>query len=78
MLRGEVDIARGTLAQWCIKSGDLLSPLFLVLQQALMKNPFIHGDETPAQVLEEDGRRAQNRSYIWVCRSVIGSERQVA
>lgn len=77
LLRGEVDIARGTLAQWCIKSGELLSPLFLALQQELLKNPFLHGDETTVQVLKEEGRRAQNQSYMWVYRSAIGSERPV-
>jgi transposase len=77
LLRGEVDIARGTLAQWCIKAGVLLTPLYAALQQELLKNPFIHGDETTVQVLNEVGRKAQNTSYMWVYRTADGSERPV-
>lgn len=77
LLRGEVDIARGTLAQWCIKAGMLLTPLLLAMKQELLANDFIHGDETTLQVLKEDGRRAQNQSYMWVYRSAAGSARPV-
>ena len=76
-LRGEVDVARGTMANWVIKSGLLFAPLFQALRQELLRNPFIHGDETTVQVLKEDGRRAQNQSYMWVYRSAAGSDRPV-
>jgi transposase len=77
LLRGEVDVARGTLGHWCIRSGMLFVPLLAALKQELLGNPFIHGDETTVQVLREDGRRAQNQSYMWVYRSAAGSERPV-
>jgi transposase len=77
LLRGDVDVARGTLAQWCIKAGILLTPLYAALHQELLKNPFIHGDETTVQVLKEAGRTAQSTSYMWVYRTAIGSERPV-
>jgi transposase len=64
LLRGDVDIARGTLAQWCIKAGVLLTPLYAALHQELLNNPFIHGDETTVQVLDEAGRKAQSTSYM--------------
>jgi transposase len=76
-LRGEVDVARGTMANWVIKSGLLFAPLFGALRQELLRNAFIHGDETTVQVLKEEGRRAQNPSYMWVYRSAAGSERPV-
>jgi transposase len=75
LLRGQVDVARGTLGHWCIRSGTLFVPLLRALKQELLRNPFIHGDETTVQVLREDGRRAQNQSYMWVYRSAAGSER---
>lgn len=77
LLRGEVDVARGTLAQWCIKAGVLLKPLYAALQRELLNAPFIHGDETTVQVLKEAGRKAQNTSYMWVYRSAAGSARPV-
>lgn len=77
LLRGEVDVARGTLAQWCIKAGVLLKPIYAALHQELLRHDFIHGDETTVQVLKEDGRRAQSQSYMWVYRSAEGSERPV-
>lgn len=75
--RGEVDVARGTMAHWGIKSSTLFMPLFLGLKQELLRNAFIHGDETTVQVLREDGRRAQSQSYMWVYRSAADSERPV-
>ena len=77
LLRGDVDVARGTLAQWCIKAGVLLTPLYTALHLELLRNPFIHGDETTVQVLKEAGRKAQNTSYMWVYRTAVGSERPV-
>ena len=76
-LRGEVDVARGTMANWVIKSGLLFAPLFEALRQELLRHAFIHGDETTVQVLREEGRRPQNTSYMWVYRSAAGSERPV-
>jgi transposase len=64
LLRGEVDIARGTLASWCIKAGMLLKPLYEAMRPILMAEPLIHGDETTVQVLKEDGRKAQSKSYM--------------
>lgn len=77
LLRGEVDVARGTLAHWCIKSGVLMTPLYEAMRQQLLTEPLIHGDETTVQVLKEDGRKAQSKSYMWVYRSGEGSSRPV-
>ena len=75
LLRGEVGVAGGTLAQWCIKAGVLLTPLYAALRRELLNSAFIHGDETTVQVLNEVGRKAQNTSYMWVYRTAVGSAR---
>lgn len=75
--RGEVDVARTTLAQWPIKCGALFTPLYEALRQVLLTQPLIHGDETTVQVLKEEGRSAQSQSYMWVYRSAQGSEQPV-
>ena len=64
LLRGKVDVARGTLVSWCIKAGALLKPLYEAMRPILLAEPLIHGDETTVQVLKEDGRRAQCKSYM--------------
>ena len=77
LLRGEVDVARTTLSQWAIKSGVLFAPLYQAMRQILLACPVIHGDETTVQVLKENGRRAQNQSYMWVYRTALDSEQPV-
>ena len=32
----------------------------------LLERDIIHADETPCQVLKEDGKTAQSRSYMWL------------
>jgi len=77
LLRGEVDVARTTLSQWAIKSGVLFAPLYEAMRQILLACPVIHGDETRVQVLKEEGRRAQNQSFMWVYRTAINSAHPV-
>ena len=77
LLCGEVNVARTTLAQWAIKSGVLFASLYQAMRRVLLACPVIHGDETTVQVLKEDGRRAQNQSYMWVYRTALDSEHPV-
>jgi transposase len=75
--RSDVPVVRGTLGNWCIKGGHLLSPLYAALHSVLLSHPIIHGDETTVQVLKENGRSAQSTSYMWVYRTAEGSEQPV-
>lgn len=62
-----VKISRGVLAHWIIYcSMHYLKPVYERLHKELVKRDILHGDETPCQVLKEDGRRAQTKSYMWV------------
>jgi len=63
-----VDIARGTLAAWMIRCGTLIQPVINLLQEQLLCHDIQQMDETTVQVLKEDGRKAQSKSYIWVQR----------
>ena len=55
-----------TLADWAIKGAEqILSPLAAALEQALYARDYLHIDETRLQVLNETGRSAQQKSYIW-------------
>jgi len=63
-----VDIARGTLAAWMIRCGELIQPLINLLQEQLRQYDIQQMDETTVQVLKEDGKKAQSKSYLWVQR----------
>ena len=63
-----VEIARGTLATWMIRCGELIQPLINLLQEQLLHYDIQQMDETTIQVLKEDGKKAQSKSYLWVQR----------
>jgi transposase len=78
LTRANVSISRGALGNWVIRSVDLhLLRLYEALKQKLRSQPLIHGDETWVQVLKEDGRDAQTKSFMWVYRSGCDSEQPI-
>lgn len=60
-----IDLNRTTMARWMIKMGNLAGPLSRLLLDDLLESPVIHMDETEVQVICEEGRPAQARSYMW-------------
>lgn len=63
-----IDIARGTLAAWMIRCAELIQPLINLLTEQLLHYDIQQMDETTLQVLKEDGKAAQSKSYLWVQR----------
>ena len=62
-----VKLLRATLANWIIKCGtDYMGSVYERLHQHLLKRDIIHADETPCQVLKEEGKTAQSKSYMWL------------
>ena len=56
-----------TLADWMIKAENrLISPLVEAMDRVLRQSDYVHMDETTLQVLDEPGRSAQQKSYIWL------------
>lgn len=64
--RFDIQMNRTTLANWMIQSGQLVQPLINRLQDHLLNQPTLHMDETPVQVLNEQGKPAESKSYMWV------------
>jgi len=64
--RSGIDIPRNTLANWMIKSGDLLQPLLNAMETKLLTYPVMHCDETVVQILKEPDKPATSKSYMWV------------
>ncbi len=65
-----IGLSRSTMANWIIRSTqDHLMPVVEHLRGELLKRDIIHCDETPVQVLKEEGKKPQTKSYMWLYRS---------
>ena len=63
--RLNIHLPRNTQANWMIKSRELLQPLYRLLNDRLLESSYVHMDETPVQVLQEPGKKAESKSYMW-------------
>jgi transposase len=66
LARSGVVVPRQTLARWVIGTAQALQPLHNLLRDHALDSPIVHIDETTVQVLNEDGREATSKSYMWV------------
>ena len=65
-----IKISRGTMANWTIYCAkNYFMPMIDYLGRILNQRKYVAADETPIQVLKEEGRRAQTKSYVWLFRS---------
>ncbi|MBQ0088172.1 MAG: IS66 family transposase [Prevotellaceae bacterium] len=65
-----IGLSRATMANWIIRSSeDHLMPVVEHLRKKLLERDIIHCDETPVQVLKEEGKKPQTKSYMWLYRS---------
>lgn len=65
-----VSITRATLSSWLIKNVDeFLTPMYEFFRKGLLLREFLMADETPTQVLKEEDRRPQSKSYMWLFRT---------
>ncbi len=65
-----IALSRATMANWVIRSSQYhFEPVIRHLQKELLKREVIHCDETPVQVLKEEGKKPQTKSYMWLYRT---------
>ena len=64
--RIDIMLDRTNLANWMVRCGELVQPLMNLLIDHLHQQPLLHLDETTLQVLEEPGKSAQSKSYLWL------------
>jgi transposase len=69
LARYAIELSRTTAANWMIKAGVLVTPLFNLLNDTQLAYDVLQMDETSVQVLKEDGRAPDAKSYMWVRRS---------
>ena len=73
-----IRLSRATMANWVIyASNNWLKPIYNLMHQNLRKEKWLHADETPIQVLKEEGRKNTTDSYMWVYSTVSSSDRQI-
>ncbi|WP_185236428.1 IS66 family transposase [Teredinibacter franksiae] len=61
-----IKLDRTNMANWMVKCGERVQPLINLLIDHLHSQPCLHVDETTLQVLDEPGKAAQSKSYMWV------------
>ena len=65
-----VNFTSTTFSNWLIKTSELrLQPLIDKLKIIQMNSAYIQADETTLQVLNESGKTAKQKSYIWLTAS---------
>lgn len=70
-----INLSRATMANWIMTaSRDWLEPIVDFLHKKLIKEKYLHADETRVQVLNEPGRKNTTDSYMWVYGTYAGSK----
>ena len=66
------------MSNWVLRcSTDWLKPVYARLHEELLKHTSLHADETTLQVLHEDGKKAQSKSYMWLYRTSGDTQRPI-
>lgn len=73
-----ISLSRQTMANWVITvHRRYFFDLYQLLHGELLQNEILHADETTLQVLHEDGRKASQKSYVWLYGTSGDSKRPV-
>ena len=74
-----VMLSRQTMSNWLIRCAkDWILPIREALREQLVhEHDLLHADETEVQVLHEEGRSAQARSYMWLYRTSGDAEHPI-
>ena len=73
-----VEIKRSTLSNWIVKtSEEWLARMTAKLHEELLKDNHLHADETPVQVMKEEGKKNTAKSYMWVYTTGSYSDKQI-
>jgi len=63
-------LTRQTMSNWVVRSAeDWLAPVYEALKARMVSREVLHADETELQVLHEEGKTAQSKSYMWMYRT---------
>lgn len=73
-----LELSRTTMANWLIiASREYFIPIVNRMHEILVEEKYLHSDETPIQVLNEPGKPATSKSYMWVYSSIRESSKPI-
>ena len=73
-----LDLSRTTMANWLIiASKEYFIPIVNRMHEILVEEKYAHADETQVQVLNEPGKPATSKSYMWVYSSIRESSKPI-
>jgi transposase len=76
--RQGLPLSRQTMSNWLLRCAeDYLTPIYARLKEQLLQETVLHADETTLQVLREEGKSPQSKSYMWLYRTGRWSPRQI-
>jgi transposase len=64
--RIDIDISRATMCNWQMTAFEGMDLFFEVMKETVKSGEFIRMDETTVQVLHEEDRDPESKSYMWV------------
>ena len=67
--RKGINLSRQNMSNWIMHAQTWLQPIYDRMKAKLLEQGIIHADETTLQVLNEDGKKAESQSYMWLYRS---------
>lgn len=68
--RNGILLSRQSMSNWLIRcTEDYLLPVYERLHELLIGYEVLHADETTLQVLHEEGKTPQSKSYMWLYRT---------
>ena len=76
--RSGVMLSRQTMSNWLMWASEhWLAPIYEQLHKQLVSQKVLHADETTLQVLHEEGKKAQSKSYMWLYRTSGDAEHPI-
>ena len=73
-----LDLSRTTMANWLIiASREYFIPIVNRMHEILVEEKYVYSDETTVQVLNEPGKPATSKSYMWVYSSIRESSKPI-
>lgn len=64
--RQDIELARTSMARWVVQAAAAAMPIRNVLEEHLLAASYLQCDETHVQVLKEEGRRPETKSWMWM------------
>jgi len=73
--RMDIELSRSTLCNWSLLAAEKCNPLIDLIAEEIQRGSVARMDETTLQVLNEQGKPAESKSYMWVAFGYTAEEK---